>query len=148
MRRMSTLSVTMFIVTTFAGQFGSVVASYFTFLRWVFWINTFISIFICVFLMVPEVLRNTHKTKNNNWKHSYIHWTDTSWCPGSDRNEERSGKSGIGTNFAGHLGLRGLLHFLPFDTFVVMYISGHLILTLNSLSHDSFLPLSLLLFSG
>ena len=38
-------------------QFGSVVASYFTFLRWVFWINTFISVFICVFLMVPEVLR-------------------------------------------------------------------------------------------
>ncbi|RWS08508.1 transmembrane channel-like protein 3 [Dinothrombium tinctorium] len=37
-------------------QFGSVVASYFIFLRWVFWINTLISIFICCFIMVPEVL--------------------------------------------------------------------------------------------
>lgn len=33
------------------------VASYFTFLRWVFWINTFITVFICCFLMVPEVLQ-------------------------------------------------------------------------------------------
>ncbi|KAI1285949.1 Transmembrane channel-like protein 3 [Halotydeus destructor] len=35
-------------------QFGSVVASYFIFLRWVFWINTGIAIYICVFLMLPE----------------------------------------------------------------------------------------------
>ncbi|KAG8185208.1 hypothetical protein JTE90_025880 [Oedothorax gibbosus] len=38
-------------------HFGSVVASYFTFLRWVFWVNCFISVFVCCFLMVPEVLR-------------------------------------------------------------------------------------------
>ncbi|OQR73549.1 hypothetical protein BIW11_09658, partial [Tropilaelaps mercedesae] len=38
-------------------HFGSVVASYFIFLRWVFWLNSFISLFICCFLMVPEVLR-------------------------------------------------------------------------------------------
>ncbi|XP_023232918.1 transmembrane channel-like protein 2-B isoform X1 [Centruroides sculpturatus] len=38
-------------------QFGSVVASYFTFLRWVFWVNFFITIFVCCFLMVPEILR-------------------------------------------------------------------------------------------
>lgn len=39
------------------GHFGSVVASYFVFLRWVFWVNLFISVFICCFLMVPEILR-------------------------------------------------------------------------------------------
>ncbi|XP_076316361.1 transmembrane channel-like protein 1 [Tachypleus tridentatus] len=38
-------------------HFGSVVASYFTFLRWVFWVNFFITTFVCCFLMVPEVLR-------------------------------------------------------------------------------------------
>ncbi|XP_042148896.1 transmembrane channel-like protein 3 [Ixodes scapularis] len=38
-------------------HFGSVVASYFTFLRWVFWLNCFIALFVCCFLMVPEVLR-------------------------------------------------------------------------------------------
>nr|XP_027204963.1 transmembrane channel-like protein 2 [Dermatophagoides pteronyssinus] len=38
-------------------HFGSGVASYFIFLRWVFWVNIFISVFICCFLMVPEVLR-------------------------------------------------------------------------------------------
>ncbi|RWS23418.1 transmembrane channel-like protein 3 [Leptotrombidium deliense] len=43
------------IKSVLSGQFGSVVASYFIFLRWVFWVNTFISIFICCFLMVPEV---------------------------------------------------------------------------------------------
>ena len=36
-------------------HFGSGVASYFVFLRWVFWVNLFISVFICCFLMVPEV---------------------------------------------------------------------------------------------
>ena len=45
----------MLICFVSTGQFGSVVASYFTFLRWVFWINTFISIFLCCFVMVPEV---------------------------------------------------------------------------------------------
>ncbi|XP_064459083.1 transmembrane channel-like protein [Ornithodoros turicata] len=38
-------------------HFGSVVASYFIFLRWVFWLNCFITVFVCCFLMVPEVLR-------------------------------------------------------------------------------------------
>nr|XP_037284135.1 transmembrane channel-like protein 2 [Rhipicephalus microplus] len=38
-------------------HFGSVVASYFIFLRWVFWLNIFIAVFVSCFLMIPEVLR-------------------------------------------------------------------------------------------
>uniref|UniRef100_A0A182P3J7 TMC domain-containing protein n=1 Tax=Anopheles epiroticus TaxID=199890 RepID=A0A182P3J7_9DIPT len=35
-------------------HFGSVVASYFTFLRWLFWVNIVISVLLVVFIMVPE----------------------------------------------------------------------------------------------
>lgn len=51
-------------------HFGSVVASYFIFLRWVFWLNSFISLFICCFLMVPEVLRGDDDItggENSKW---------------------------------------------------------------------------------
>lgn len=37
-------------------QFGSVVAGYFTFLRWIFWVNTFIGISFVIFIMVPEIV--------------------------------------------------------------------------------------------
>lgn len=35
-------------------HFGSVVASYFTFLRWLFSVNIVISVLLVVFIMVPE----------------------------------------------------------------------------------------------
>ncbi|CAK1588444.1 unnamed protein product [Parnassius mnemosyne] len=37
-------------------HFGSVVASYFTFLRWLFWVNLVIAFILLVFVIVPEYL--------------------------------------------------------------------------------------------
>ncbi|XP_026479327.1 transmembrane channel-like protein 2 [Ctenocephalides felis] len=37
-------------------HFGSVVASYFTFLRWLFWVNIVIATVLTVFVVVPEIL--------------------------------------------------------------------------------------------
>ncbi|KAG5671009.1 hypothetical protein PVAND_001233 [Polypedilum vanderplanki] len=37
-------------------RFGSVVASYFIFLRWLFWVNIMIASFFVIFVIVPEVL--------------------------------------------------------------------------------------------
>lgn len=39
-------------------HFGSVVASYFTFLRWIFWLNLANSLVMCSFVMVPELIEN------------------------------------------------------------------------------------------
>lgn len=36
--------------------FGSVVASYFTFLRWLFWINIIMSLICGVVIIMPEVM--------------------------------------------------------------------------------------------
>ncbi|XP_025190710.1 transmembrane channel-like protein 3 isoform X2 [Melanaphis sacchari] len=37
-------------------QFGTVVASYFTFLRWLFWVNFVISVLLAAFVVIPEIL--------------------------------------------------------------------------------------------
>ncbi|GLV33912.1 Transmembrane channel-like [Carabus blaptoides fortunei] len=37
-------------------HFGSVVASYFTFLRWLFWVNLIISVVLVAFVAIPELL--------------------------------------------------------------------------------------------
>lgn len=39
-------------------HFGSVVASYFTFLRWIFWLNLANSLVMVAFVMVPELIEN------------------------------------------------------------------------------------------
>lgn len=46
-------------------HFGSVVASYFTFLRWLFWVNLIISVVLVAFVAIPEV-SNDLFSKNIN----------------------------------------------------------------------------------
>lgn len=36
-------------------HFGSAVASYFTFLRWMFWVNLVIAVVLACFVAIPEV---------------------------------------------------------------------------------------------
>ncbi|XP_050420636.1 transmembrane channel-like protein [Adelges cooleyi] len=48
-------------------QFGTVVASYFTFLRWLFWVNFVISVLLAAFVVMPEVLM-TSKTDTGDRK--------------------------------------------------------------------------------
>lgn len=38
-------------------HFGSVVASYFIFLRWLFWVNIVIAVALTIFVLMPEVCR-------------------------------------------------------------------------------------------
>lgn len=44
-------------------RFGSVVASYFIFLRWLFWVNIVIANIFLLFVIVPEV---RHETISDN----------------------------------------------------------------------------------
>ena len=37
-------------------RFGSVVASYFIFLRWLFWVNIIIAKILIIFVIIPEVI--------------------------------------------------------------------------------------------
>lgn len=45
----------MFNFIAFLGQFGSVVSSYFTFLRWVIFMNFIITLLIASLVIIPEV---------------------------------------------------------------------------------------------
>ena len=43
-------------IKNIASYFGSVVASYFTFLRWLFWINIVMTIICSLVIIMPEVM--------------------------------------------------------------------------------------------
>nr|XP_018905714.1 PREDICTED: transmembrane channel-like protein 3 [Bemisia tabaci] len=47
-------------------HFGSAVASYFTFLRWLFWVNLVISILLIAFVAVPEVVLVNHRNTDTS----------------------------------------------------------------------------------
>ena len=100
-----------------AGHFGSGVASYFIFLRWVFWVNVFISVFVCCFLMVPEVSMNDAIDQLTIAIQLPVEWfainyfainklaTDLTRRPRPDWNAQGSGKRRRNFKVASHLGL-------------------------------------------
>lgn len=47
-------------------HFGSAVASYFTFLRWLFWVNLMIFILLTTFVAVPEVSCSITRVRTKN----------------------------------------------------------------------------------
>lgn len=49
-------------------HFGSVVASYFTFLRWLFWVNIVIAVVLTAFVVTPELLALDPHTANDSRK--------------------------------------------------------------------------------
>lgn len=59
-------------------HFGSVVASYFTFLRWLLWVNIVIAVVIALFVVVPEV-RQTHELLTCPWMLLCSELWSTSW---------------------------------------------------------------------
>ena len=50
-------------------HFGSVVASYFTFLRWLLWVNIVIAFVFAMFVVVPEVSYALRRTRvpSSSW---------------------------------------------------------------------------------
>ncbi|RZF48510.1 hypothetical protein LSTR_LSTR011068 [Laodelphax striatellus] len=49
-------------------HFGSVVASYFTFLRWLFWVNLMISLILLTFVAIPEIFFADYKNAGERKK--------------------------------------------------------------------------------
>lgn len=67
--------------------FGSAVASYFTFLRWVFSINLVLAIGYAVFVVIPEVFQISrfHFISNSNHLHSIRCWVVIGTSAGSEK---------------------------------------------------------------
>lgn len=60
-------------------HFGSAVASYFTFLRWLFWVNMMIFILLTTFVAVPEVSLFHHQLEAKILTRGARFWGRTSW---------------------------------------------------------------------
>ena len=68
-------------IKTIEGRFGSSVASFFTFLRWICALNLGLALTVVGFLMVPQVRLNTyrqthtqtHKRRKPSWQTSYVY---------------------------------------------------------------------------
>uniref|UniRef100_A0A915HJJ9 Uncharacterized protein n=1 Tax=Romanomermis culicivorax TaxID=13658 RepID=A0A915HJJ9_ROMCU len=60
-------------IKTIESRFGSVVSSYFIFLRWIFWINFIITIMIAVIVVLPEVLADNLTTRLKNPRKAEIY---------------------------------------------------------------------------
>ena len=52
-------STNLFLFCRIPGHFGSVVSSYFVFLRWIFFVNLNVAILFCGLIIVPEVRTTT-----------------------------------------------------------------------------------------
>lgn len=62
-------------------HFGSVVASYFTFLRWLFWVNIVLAFTLSSFVILPEVRISLRLTRTLiAWKRVGIKWQIESRC--------------------------------------------------------------------